>query len=68
MSFPPIPHDTLHDVNHELMDVLSLLWAAVEATDSERDDMADASSRTVSLIAMANSKVRDVLRTISPHV
>lgn len=68
MSFPPIPPAALHALNHELMDVLSLLWAAAEATESQRDDVADASSRTVSLIHMADKKVRDVLRTISPHV
>jgi hypothetical protein len=68
----PIPHELAHRINHELLDVVTLLKAAMDqaANPHSRDDdnMTSATSRCGSLARMADDKVRDVLRAMEPYV
>ena len=71
-----LPHDLAHRLDHELMDVVTLLHTALRqherigAADEEADgdNMTDASSRVASLVRMADDKVRGVIRSMSPYV
>ena len=72
-SLLDMPRDLAHTVNGELLDVVTLLHASMLETGSCGDDVGEDSvtspeSRAVSLIAMADHKVRSVLRWISPYV
>lgn len=71
----PMPRDMVHKVNSQFLDVLTLLIAArgqVDETNGpaayDDDHVTSPSSRAVSLIGMAEDKVRAVLCTISPYV
>jgi hypothetical protein len=71
----PMPRDMVHEVSSQFLDVLTLLIAArgqVDETDGpaahDDDPVTSPSSRAVSLIAMAEDKVRAMLHTISPYV
>ncbi|EWS54841.1 MULTISPECIES: hypothetical protein [unclassified Methylibium] len=70
-----MPRCLVHDCNDELLDVIALLHASILEVQScasgpneDADGITDASSRTVSLLLIADDKVRDMLRTISPYV
>lgn len=68
-----LPHTLAHSLSHKLMEVFTLLRVGVAERDREpefdaRDDMTDAESRSDALIAMAQDKVREVLREMAPYV
>ena len=73
-SLQDMPRDLAHTVNGDLLDVITLLHASMREAgacsggDGDEDSITSPSSRAVSLIAMADDKVRSVLRAISPYV
>lgn len=71
----PMPRDMVYEVNSQFLDVLTLLIAArgqVDETNGpaadDYDPLTSPSSRAVTLIGMAEDKVRAMLHTISPYV
>ena len=69
-----MPRALVHSLDSDLMDVVTLLFAAREQVglggDDElvdADNMTNSSSRCVALIAMADEKVRGVIRAIEPY-
>lgn len=71
----PMPRDLVHDVNDQILDVLTLLIAASRAVDEtngpavdDGDHVTSPSSRAAALISMAEVKARGMLRAISPYV
>lgn len=70
-----MPRDMAHSINRDLMDTVTLLHCAMnEAGDAEvesqhaKDKLTSPSSRAVSLLSMADEKVRAVLSAITPYV
>ena len=74
MSARPImPADTVQTVNSGLFDLLTLLYATQRSIeeigdrDLQKDKMHCPTSRTVSLVGLADDKVRELLRTLQPY-
>ncbi|WP_430422746.1 hypothetical protein [Methylibium petroleiphilum] len=70
-----MPRDLAHRFSAELLDVVTLLHVSMCEADStgggvreDAEGITDATSRTIALIAMADDKVRGILRAISPYV
>lgn len=69
-----IPNDLAHRINSELLDAITLMRVAAgevpsggDEVDTDPDRLTSASSRTQSLIFMAEDKVRAVLRDLEPY-
>jgi hypothetical protein len=69
-----MPRGLAHTVSGDLLDVATLLHASMREAgscsggDEDDDAFTSSSSRAVALIAMADEKVRSVLRAISAYV
>ena len=66
-----MPSDLTHKLNDELLDVVTLIYAAREQSRGRLDDddtMTSPSSRTAALLQMAEAKVRAVVMEMSPYV
>lgn len=72
-----MPRDEAHRINDQLLDVVTLLRCALNEIDvlqahsnepQEADELTGYGSRAVSLVVMADSKVRGIIEGMSPYV
>lgn len=70
-----VPRELAHQVQYQLMHVLTLLHSISQevpeggdADHADADGMTSPSSRTVTLSAIADEKVRSIVKILSPYV
>ena len=70
-----MPRDLAHEINGDLLHVLALIHCcrneipeSAEEAAYDDDELHDASSRAIVLSAIAEEKIRKVIRSMSPYV
>ncbi len=72
-SLANLSHELAHAINASLLHVVALLQCGrleipLDGGDRDDDALHDGASRATALVSVAEEKVREVLRVLSPYV